>query len=282
MKPKGKDGGALPDTPRAKGRAIAVARVVLVALAMLSSQSAALAERPLTVFAAASLREALEGIGEAFEAQTGTAPVFSFAGTGTLARQVEAGAPADVFVSADAAWMDYVREAGAVRPETTLEFASNALVLVGPAGSPPLDPDADALEAGLAGHRLAIADPDTVPAGRYGRAALQNTGLWQAVSGALAPMENVRVALGAVARGDTPLGLVYRTDALVEPGVAVLYTFPPDSHPRIRYLAALTGSASHPEAAAFLAFLAGPEAREILRSFGFVADNGERLTQPAD
>jgi molybdate transport system substrate-binding protein len=267
---------------RTKGRGLSALRLfaVLLSLAMLHGPSQA--AQTLTVFAAASLREALEGIGETFEAQTGTSPVFSFAGTGTLARQVEAGAPADVFVSADAAWMDYVRDAGAVRTETILEFASNALVLVGPAGSAPLEPEAAAFEARLAGHRLAMADPDTVPAGRYGKATLESAGLWTAASGALAPMENVRVALGAVARGDTPLGLVYRTDALVEPGVAVLYTFPPDSHPRIRYLAALTGSASHPEAAAFLAFLAGPEAREILRSFGFVADNGKRLTQPAD
>jgi len=282
MEPKQRDGDALPDAPWAKNRTMAAARAVFAVLALLACQSAALAERPLTVFAAASLREALEEIGDAFETRTGTAPVFSFAGTGTLARQVEAGAPADVFLSADAAWMDYTREAGAVRADTVFEFASNALVLVGPAGSPALNPDANAVKTRLAGHRLAIADPDTVPAGRYGKAALQSDGLWQAVSGALAPMENVRVALGAVARGDTPLGLVYRTDALVEPGVAILYTFPPDSHPRIRYLAASTASASHPGAAAFLAFLAGPEAREILRSFGFVADNGARLTQPAD
>ncbi|GAB4512213.1 MAG: molybdate ABC transporter substrate-binding protein [Roseibium sp.] len=272
----------LPRLHRLKRGAGAAVRVAAVLLSLAAGPGSAQAEPPLTVFAAASLREALEQIGDAFEAQAGTAPVFSFAGTGTLARQVEAGAPADVFVSADAAWMDYVREAGAVRADTVLEFASNALVLIGPAGSAALAPEADALAARLAGHRLAMADPDTVPAGRYGRAALESTGLWQAVSDALAPMENVRVALGAVARGDTPLGVVYRTDAMVEPGVEILYTFAPDSHPRIRYLAALTASASHPEAAAFLAFLAGAEAREILRSLGFVADNGDGVTQPAD
>ncbi|MEO9530400.1 molybdate ABC transporter substrate-binding protein [Roseibium sp.] len=242
------------------------------------------ADRPLTVFAAASTREVLEKIGTAFMAETGTPLVFSFAGTGTLARQVEAGAPADVFVSADAAWMDYVRQAGSVRAETVVEFASNALVLIGPKGSVPLTPVAGDLAERLDGHRLAMADPDTVPAGRYGKAALEVSGLWQPVSGALAPMENVRVALASVARGDTPLGLVYRTDALVEPDVAIVYEFPRDSHPPILYLAALTATGRHPAAQAYLEFLSGPAAKEILRSFGFVADNeatpGQSITGP--
>ncbi|WP_428687265.1 molybdate ABC transporter substrate-binding protein [Roseibium sp.] len=226
----------------------------------------------LTVFAAASLKEAMEQVGTAFEEETGTRVVFSFAGTGTLARQVEAGSPAEVFLSADAAWMDYVRDRDAVKAETIREIASNALVLIGPAGSPPIQLTAGALEERLEEGRLAIADPDTVPAGRYGAAALESLGLWQAVSGRLAPMENVRVALAAVARGDTPVGLVYRTDATVEPDVAVLAEFPQASHPRIQYLAALTSTQAHPAAAAFLAYLEEARAREILHSLGFLTD----------
>lgn len=245
----------------------------LVLLSLVPASGSAQADRPLTVFAAASMREALERIGTAFEGQGGAALRFSFAGTGTLARQVEAGAPADVFVSADEAWMDYVRDAGAVRADTIRDIASNSLVLIGPKGSPPLEPVAGRLEDRLAGQRLVMADPETVPAGRYGKAALEALGLWQSVSGALAPMENVRVALGSVARGDTPLGLVYRTDAMVEPDVGIVYGFPEASHPPIRYLAALTAPSPRPAAQAFLEFLSSPQAKDILRSFGFVADN---------
>jgi len=232
------------------------------------------ADQSLTVFAAASLREAMETVGEAYERKTGTAPVFSFAGTGTLARQIEAGAPADVFISADAEWMDYVRGAGAVDEGSIQEFASNELVLIGSKDGPPLTVSTEGIEAYLGGQRLAMADPETVPAGRYGRAALDALGLWQTVAGSLAPMENVRVALTAVARGDTPLGLVYKTDALVEPAVDILFPLPRESHPPIRYLSAVTKANEDGPARTFSDFLTGPEAQEILRSFGFVADNG--------
>ncbi len=248
-------------------------RFAFLIAVLLAFPATALAQSStLTVFAAASLREAMEKIGTAFEEETGTRIVFSFAGTGILARQVEAGSPAALFLSADTAWMDYVRDAGAVKPETIREIASNALVLVGPAGSPAVALTAKDLTARLEDGRMAIADPDTVPAGRYGKAALESLGLWPAVSGRLAPMENVRVALAAVARGDTPLGLVYRTDAAVEPDVSVLAELPQDSHPRIRYLAALTGPQSPPVAPAFLAYLETPRAQEILQSLGFLTD----------
>lgn len=226
----------------------------------------------LTVFAAASLREAAEQIGTAFEAQTGTKVVFSFAGTGTLARQVAAGAPADVFLSADADWMDYVAAEDAVVKSSIEEVASNAIVLVGPEGAAPLRLSPDSLSQRLGGERLAIADPETVPAGRYGKASLKTLGLWQSVSGQLAPMENVRVALAAVARGETPLGLVYRTDAAIDPKVSEVVELPQDSHPRIRYLAARTTISTAPGATVFLSFVTGPEAHEILRSLGFVTD----------
>jgi len=251
-----------------------ISRVLLVLVLVLTALLPARAAEPLTVFAAASLREAMEQAGAAFEKESGARVVFSFAGTGTLARQVEAGAPADIFVSADAAWMDYVLETESVRPESVRDIASNAIVLIGPKGSAPLgDLSAQTLMERLGGNRLAMADPETVPAGRYGKAALENLGLWHAVSGSLAPMENVRIALTSVARGDTPLGLVYKTDAAVEPGVDTLFEFPEGSHPPIRYLAALTAARTHPDASAFLEFLSGPISRDILHSLGFVTDN---------
>lgn len=244
----------------------------LAAAALPAAPLSAADERPLTVFAAASTREAMEGIADAFEEETGTKVVFSFAGTGALARQVEAGAPADLLVSADAAWMDYVLDHDAVSADSIIEFASNALVLVGPEESPALELTPESLHAALRDGRLAMADPETVPAGRYGKAALETLGLWSSVSVQLAPMENVRIALASVARGDTPLALVYRTDALVEPAVAVVANLPPESHPPIRYLAALSSARTHPSAPDFLAFLEGPRAREILHSLGFVTD----------
>ncbi|MEP0454878.1 MAG: molybdate ABC transporter substrate-binding protein [Roseibium sp.] len=226
------------------------------------------AAEKITVFAAASLTEALTEIGQEFEAVTGTEVVFSFAGTGPLARQVEAGAPADVFVSADEAWMDYVRARGAVEPDTIRAVAANNLVLVGAEDAEPLRLNSDEISERLVGNRLAMADPETVPAGRYGRAALEATGLWQGVSSTLAPMDNVRVALASVARGDTALGLVYGSDALVEPRVKVLAVFPEESHPKIRYPAAETVGASE-AAAVFMAFLLGAEAQDVFRRSGF-------------
>ena len=228
----------------------------------------ALAAEKVTVFAAASLTDALTAIGKDFQAETGNKAVFSFAGSGTLARQVEARAPADIFISADEAWMVYVTEKEAVDPATVRIIAENELVLVGPKGADKLDLTADALTTRLGNGRLAIADPDTVPAGRYGKQSLENTGLWGAVSGKLAPMENVRVALASVARGDTPLGIVYSSDAFVEPDVEVLAVFPRESHTPIRYPAALTVGASD-GAAAFLEYLSGDAARKRLEEAGF-------------
>ncbi|TYC54177.1 molybdate ABC transporter substrate-binding protein [Rhodobacterales bacterium] len=233
------------------------------------------AETPLTVFAAASLRDAMEKIGAAFQEKTGTPVVFSFAGTGTIARQIEAGAPADIFVSADIAWMDYVDTRGAILAASKRNIAGNTLVMVGPHGSAPLDLSEAALAARLNGARLAIADPETVPAGRYGKSALGYLGLWHSVEASLAQMDNVRIALASVARGDTPLGLVYATDATIEPDVSVVATLPGESYAPIVYPAAITSVSEHPQAQAFMEYLEEPEAKEILQSFGFVTDNGQ-------
>ena len=238
----------------------------------MSATTSAVAEKPLTVFAASSLSEAMTQIGQAFEAERETEIVFSFAGTGTLARQIEAGAPADVFVSADAEWIEFLIQNAAIRAETVTPIASNELVFVGPSHAANLKLTKEALNQSLGGSRLAIADPDTVPAGRYGKAALQHLMLWDAVRTKLAPMENVRVALAAVARGDAPLGLVYATDATIESGVSVLANIPTDSHPTIEYAAAVTSTSANSEADAFLDFLSSSQARNILRSLGFVVD----------
>ncbi|MEP3045191.1 MAG: molybdate ABC transporter substrate-binding protein [Roseibium sp.] len=247
-------------------------RIFAAFLFCLTTISSAFADKPLTVFAASSLSEAMEKIGQAFEEETGTKVIFSFAGTGTLARQVEAGAPADIFVAADAEWMDYLVENGAVRPGTATMIASNALVLIGPKDTQSIELTSDALLAALDGARLAIADPDTVPAGRYGKAALEHLKLWSDVETRLAPMENVRVTLASVARGDTPIGLVYATDAAIEPKVAVVTEIPTGSHSRIEYPATITEVSSHPDAEAFLTYLTDPKAQNVLRSLGFVAD----------
>ncbi|WP_417667932.1 molybdate ABC transporter substrate-binding protein [Roseibium sp.] len=226
------------------------------------------AEDKLTVYAAASMSDALTEVGKAFELESGTKVVFSFAGTGTLARQIEAGAPADVFVSADEAWMAYVTERGGVKPDTVSIIARNSLVLVGPVDADPLSLTAEDLSARLGADRLAMADPDTVPAGRYGKAALKETGLWQTVSGQLAPMDNVRVALASVARGDTPLGIVYGSDALIEAKVKVLVEFPDNSHPEIRYPAGLVAGRGE-KGSEFLNFLTGDKAQAIFLRYGF-------------
>ncbi len=224
----------------------------------------------LLVFAAASLTDALGEIGADYETRTGRSVTFSFAASSVLARQIEAGARADLFVSADQEWMDYLQQRDLVAPQSRRDIAGNRLVLIAPAESDvrvDID-DAVNLGAALGSGRLSIADPDIVPAGRYARASLEKLGAWKTVEGRLARAENVRVALAYVARGETPLGIVYATDARIEPRVRIVAAFPASSHPPIRYPAALTRSASA-HAADLLDFIAGPEGRAILARHGF-------------
>jgi molybdate transport system substrate-binding protein len=228
--------------------------------------------RALTVFAAASLTDALSAIAAEYRRQTGTEVRFSFAASSAIARQIAAGAPADLFVSADEAWMDYAAERRLIRPSSRIDIVGNRLVLIAPAASSiRLRIDRNlALAAALGPRgRMAIADPETVPAGRYAKAALTHFGLWPSLAGRLAPAENVRSALMFVARGETPLGVVYQSDAVVEPKVRVLDVFPAASHPPIVYPAALTTRAP-PHAAAFLAYLRAAKARALFRRFGFL------------
>lgn len=225
------------------------------------------------VLAASSMQEALEAAADAWAAKGETRPVLSFAATSALARQVEAGAPGDLLVSADEDWMDRIEAAGLIAPESRQDLAGNALVLVAPAGDPvtlSLAPGVD-LAPLLGEGRLAIAEPETVPAGRYGKAALIALGAWPQVEDRLAIGENVRAALALVSRGEAPLGVVYATDAMAESGVQVVGQFPPQSHPPIVYPLALLAASTHPQAEAFAAFLLADEGQAILRRFGFTA-----------
>ena len=224
----------------------------------------------VTVFAAASLSDALQEIGKAYQQKTGHTVAFSFAASSALARQIEASPGADVFISADSDWMDYLDKKGLIVHATRKDILGNHLVLVAPAASKTslkIAPHFD-LAAALGDGRLSIADPASVPAGKYGKAALIALGVWDSVSGHLAPAENVRVALSYVARGETPFGIVYTTDAMAEPRVRIVGTFPQNTHAPIVYPAALTKDAG-PLAKEFLDYLEGPQARAVFQKDGF-------------
>ena len=231
---------------------------------------AADASRDVLVFAAASLANVLGDLDKAFTARTGIRVTSSLAASSTLAKQIEAGAPAGVYFSADLQWMDYLQQRGLLRAGSRHDVVGNSLVLIAPAGSSlrvSIGPGFD-LARLLGGGRLAVADPDSVPAGIYAHAALEKLGVWNSVAPKLARAENVRSALEYVARGAAPLGIVYRTDALVEKNVRVVGVFPADSHPPIVYPVALTRGAS-PAAARYLAFITSAEARPTYRKWGF-------------
>ncbi len=243
---------------------------LILALFLVSVAPTVRADAPLTVFAAASLKTALEEIADAYEDKSGTTIVLSFAGSSALARQIQFGAPADVFISANTDWMDVLGAKGHLSPDSRFDLASNRIVLIGAAGTDPVDlSDTDALTTALQGGRLAMALVDAVPAGIYGKAALQSLDQWERLAPHVAQADNVRAALALVALGEAPLGIVYATDAAAEPRVSVRAVFPTDTHPPIRYPAAALSSAS-PAAAPFLAFLATPEVQDILAAHGFL------------
>lgn len=247
-------------------------RAILAAafFALLPGAAPAQSGGAITVLAAASLTDAMQEIGKAYEAASGKTVVFSFAGSMILAKQIEASAGADLFISADTESMDYLEKRNLIAKPTRSNLFGNSLVLIAPAGSKPalrIAPGFKLSEA-LMGGRLALANTDTVPAGRYGKAALTALGVWDSVRTHLAEGEDVRAALAYVARGEAPFGIVYATDARIEPRVRVVGTFPESAHAPIVYPAALTRDAK-PDAAAFLAYLKGPAARAILQRAGF-------------
>ena len=222
------------------------------------------------VLAAASLQEALTAAADAYAARGQPRPVLAFAASSALARQIAAGAPADLFIAADVEWMDFVAARGLLRPGTRVSFLTNRLVIVAPATQPlrlAIVPGFG-LAAAIGNGRLAIAD-DSVPAGRYGRAALTSLGVWAAVEPKLARAENVRAALAFVSRGEARAGIVYATDARADPGVRVVGVFPASSHPPITYPLAVLAGSSNPGTARFRAFLLSDTGRAISARFGF-------------
>lgn len=224
----------------------------------------------VTVFGAASLADALKEIAADYEKQSGKQVAVSLAASSALARQIEASGGADIFISADLDWMDYLDKKGLIQHGTRENLLGNRLVLVAgkdAAAGIAIAPHFD-LAGALKGGRLAMADPNSVPAGKYGRAALMALGVWNSVAGRVASAENVRVALAYVARGEAPLGIVYETDARADATVKIAGVFPESSHPPILYPAALVKDAK-PEARTFLAYLASPIARAVFEKDGF-------------
>ncbi|MGQ0548001.1 MAG: molybdate ABC transporter substrate-binding protein [Betaproteobacteria bacterium] len=219
------------------------------------------AQERLLVFAAASLKNALDEVNAAY----GSPVVASYAASSALARQIEAGAPAQVFISADLEWMDYLERKSLLHPGTRRDLLSNRLVWIVPAGR---QMPAQPLAALGTNGRLALADPQHVPAGKYAKAALEKMGLWQAAAARIAAAENVRAALAFVARGEAPLGIVYQTDARAEPKVAIGARIDPRLHPPIVYPAASLRGAGE-RAGRYLAFLAAPQASAIFEKHGF-------------
>jgi molybdate transport system substrate-binding protein len=244
-------------------------RLVLGACTLLLPLPLAAQGQTITVFAAASLTDSLKQVAGAYKALSGASVTLSFGASSLLARQIAQGAPADIFFSADTGWMDYLEKAGQIAPGTRKDLLGNRLVLVAASDAKPaprIAPGFD-LAGALGNGHLAMADPASVPAGKYGKAALTALGVWDSVAAKVVQAENVRVALEYVVRGEAPFGIVYATDAKVAP-VKVAGTFPENTHPPIIYPVAMTKNATA-TARAFLAFLEGPQARGIFEKAGF-------------
>jgi molybdate transport system substrate-binding protein len=225
----------------------------------------------VTVFAAASLKEAMDEQARQFGLATGNQVTVSYGASNGLARQIEAGAPADIFISADLDWMDYVGEHHLLAPNARFNLLTNTLVLIAPSSSNVRLRIAPhfGLAAALGKEKLAMANPDSVPAGKYGKSALEHLGVWTSVEGQVARAENVRAALVLVSRGEAPFGIVYATDAAADTGVRVVDTFPPDSYPPIVYPAALLATSQSPAAKPLLEYLRSMPARSVWEHYGF-------------
>jgi len=234
-------------------------------------QAAVAQEKSITVFAAASLKNALDEVDSLFTKQSGIKVIASYAASSSLMKQIEQGAPADVFLSADIDWMDYGIKHNLIKNDTRKDLLGNRLVLIAPKdskiGNVTIAPGFD-LAALVGSGRIATGDVRAVPAGLYAEAALEKLGIWPSVESKIAMAENVRAALVLVARGEAPLGIVYETDAKVDPSVKIIGVFPEDSHPPIIYPVAMTKDAK-PDAAQYLAFLTTPEAKAVFERYGF-------------
>lgn len=251
--------------------------LLCILLPLLCLTPATAASPPVLVFAAASLKNALDDVAALWQQQSGHAAAMTYAASNALASQIEHGAPADLYFSADLDWMRYLSERGLTRRDSERALLGNQLVLIAPRDSTvqaKLVAGVDLLSV-LQGGRLAICAP-SVPAGKYATAALQQLGAWEALREHTAWADNVRAALAFVARGEAPLGVVYRSDAHAEPAVRVVDTFPEQSHPPIRYVIALTTAGSHPDASSLLSFIESDAAKPLFERQGFtvLAANG--------
>jgi len=254
------------------GFAMALALLSVLTPLSVRAQLADGETRTVTIFAAASLKGALDSAAASYEKSSGTKAVISYAASSALAKQIEQGAPADIFISADLDWMNYLAKAALIRDASRSNLVGNTLVLIAPASSTvSLTIAKDfALAAALGDGRLAVADTKAVPAGKYAKAALEHLGVWAAVEAKTAPAENVRAALTFVAKGEAPLGIVYRSDAIADKTIKIVGEFPGDSHPPIVYPAAVTTSSKLPDAAmAFISYLKSPEGQAIFSQAGF-------------
>ena len=247
-------------------------RSMLVVVLLAAGLSGALAQEDrLVVFAAASMKTALDAVNAACATEVGEAATISYAGSSALARQIEAGAPADLFISADLDWMTYLSDRKLVRAGTETRLLGNRIVLVAPASSTVSTTITTGFDLSglLSDGRLAMANVDAVPAGKYGKAALEALGVWASVADKVAQAENVRAALALVSTGEAPLGIVYHTDAHSEAKVKSIAAFPADSHPPIVYPVAITASSTNPDVEAFFDFLRSDKAKPAYQKQGF-------------
>lgn len=225
----------------------------------------------VTVYAAASLKEAMDDQARQFEARAGDKVTIAYAASNALAKQIEAGAPADLFLSADRDWMDYLDQRKLLAPNTRTTLLGNTLVLIAPASSKitlKIAPGFN-LAGALGSERLAMANPASVPAGKYGKSALEALGVWSSVEKHVARTDNVRAALTLVSRGEAPLGIVYRTDALADKGVRIVDIFPANTHAPILYPIAVIASSKSSAAKPLLEYLRSPSARTTWEKYGF-------------
>ena len=254
---------------RISSRARLPLRLFVFALGALTVATAVAAD--VTVFAAASLKEALDEQAKAFASRSGDKIVVSYAGSNALAQQIERGAGADLFLSADLDWMNYLDERKLIAPGTRINLLRNTLVLVAPVDSKATLKIAPGFGLGsaLRNDRLAMANPDSVPAGKYGKIALEKLGVWSDVSAKVARTDNVRAALTLVSRGEAPFGIVYATDASADKRVRIVDTFPADAYPPIVYPAAVVAASQSPATRPFLDYLRSAAARSVWEKYGF-------------
>ena len=254
------------------GRAVVAATVFLAWSALQPPAAAQKAQgEDLVIFAAASLKNALDAANAQWQKETNKSAKISYAASSALAKQIEQGAPAQMFISADLDWMEYLAGKNLIKADTRSNFLGNRIVPVAPKDkAQPIEIKSGFDLAKVLGDgRLSMANVEAVPAGKYGKAALEKLGAWGSVSGKIAQAENVRAALLLVSRGEAPAGIVYQTDAASDPSVAIIGTFPTDSHPPIIYPIALTAGTDHPDAAAFLAYLKSAKAKPFFDAQGF-------------